>query len=78
MPKLRWFTWVGLLGAGVASWALVWAAVSSQLAKHANHVVWLTSGLETSIPVRIAGLLATLFLAVMASEWLVRILGKDS
>lgn len=77
MPRLKWFTWLGLLGAGIASWGFVWLVVSSQLAKHGYRVEWLTSGLETSITARILGLLAAGFLAVAASEWLMRILGRN-
>lgn len=78
MPRLKWFTWIGLIGAGIASWGLVWLAISSQLAKYGYRVEWLTSGLETSITARIIGLLGAAFLAVLASEWLMRILGRNS
>lgn len=78
MPRLKWFTWIGLIGAGIASWGLVWLAISSQLAKHGGRVEWLTFGLETSINARILGLLGAVFLAVVASEWLLRILGRNS
>ena len=77
MPRLKWFTWLGLLGAGMASWGLVWLALFSQLAKHATRAEWLTSGLETSITARILGLLATVFLAVVVSDWLMRIMGRN-
>jgi hypothetical protein len=77
MPRLKWFTWIGLVGAGITSWGLVWLAVSTQLGKHANCVEWLTSGLEGSITARILGLVAAGFLAVAASDWLMRILGRN-
>lgn len=77
MPRLKWFTWLGLIAAGIASWGLVWLAISPQLAKHANRVEWLTSGLETSVTARILGLLATVFLAVVVSDWLMRIMGRN-
>jgi len=77
VPRLKWFTWIVVLAAGIASWGLVWLAISSQLAKHSYRVEWLTSGLETSITARIIGLLGALFLAVVASEWLMRILGRN-
>ena len=78
MPRLKWFAWIGLIGAGIASWGFVWLAASSQLAKHANRVEWLTSGLETSISARIIGLLGVVFFAVVTSDWLMRILGRNS
>ena len=77
MPRLKWFTWIGLIGAGIASWGLVWLAISSQLAKHGNPVEWLTLGMETSITARILGLLGVVFFAVIASDWLMRILGRN-
>jgi cell division protein FtsX len=77
VPRLKWFTWIGLLGAGIASWGLVWLAISSQVAKHASRLEWLTSGLDESIAVRITGLMAAVFLAVVASDWLMRILDRN-
>lgn len=55
----------------------MWLAISPQLAKHANRVESLTSGLETSVTARILGLLATVFLAVVVSDWLMRIMGRN-
>ena len=78
MPRLKWFTWIGLIGAGIATWGLVWLVVSSQLAKHGYRVEWLTSGLETSITARIVGLFGAVLFAVVASEWLMRILRRTS
>lgn len=78
MPRLKWFTWIVVLAAGIASWGLVWLAISSQLAKHGYRIEWLTSGLETSIPARMVGLLAVLVFAVVTSEWLIRIMGRNS
>ena len=77
MPRLKWLTWIGLIGAGIASWGLVWLAVSSRLAKHGSYVEWLTSGMETSISARILGLLGVAFFAVVVSDWLMRILGRN-
>ena len=77
MPRLKWFTWLGLIAAGTASWGLVWLAISSQLAKHGTYVEWLTSGMETSITARILGLVAAVFLAALTSDWLMRILGRN-
>ena len=77
MPRLKWFIWIGLIGAGAASWGLVWLAVSSQIAKHGYRVDWLTSGLEASITARIIGFLGAVFLAAMTSQWLMRILGRN-
>jgi len=60
----------------MASWGLVWLAISSQLAKHGTYVAWLTSGMETSIIARILALVAAVFLAAITSDWLMRILGR--
>ncbi|HKF04376.1 MAG TPA: hypothetical protein VKB49_18785 [Candidatus Sulfotelmatobacter sp.] len=77
MPRLKWFTWLVVLAAGIGSWGLVWLAISPQLAKYGDHLEWLTSGLETSVPARIVGLLAVLVFAVATSEWLLRIMGRN-
>lgn len=77
MPRLKWFTGIGLLGATVASWGLVWLTISPQLAKYGNHLEWFTSGLEISVPARIVGLLAVVVLAGVTSDWLMRILGRN-
>jgi hypothetical protein len=77
VPRLKWFTWIVVLAAGIASWGLVWLAISPQLAKYGDYLEWLTSGMETSIAARIVGLLATVFLAVVISDWLMRIMGRN-
>ncbi|MGC2447346.1 MAG: hypothetical protein WA477_06865 [Candidatus Sulfotelmatobacter sp.] len=78
MPRLKWLTWVGLLGAGVASWGLIWLAISPYVAKQASRMGWLSSGLDNSTGARVMALLAVVFLAVVGSEWVVRVLGKHS
>jgi hypothetical protein len=78
VPRLKWLTWVGLVGAGVASWGLIWLAVSSYVVKQASQIGWLLSGLDNSTVARVMVLLAVVFLAAVSSEWLVRVLGKDS
>jgi len=78
VPRLKWFTWLGLLGAGIASWGLIWLAISPYVAKQASRIEWLTSGLDESIMVRMMGLMAVVFLAVIGSDWLMRILGRNS
>ena len=65
------------MGAGTASWGLVWLAISPQLAKYAKRVAWLTSGLESSITTRILGWVAAVFLAAITSDWLMRILRRN-
>lgn len=77
VPGLKWLTWVGLLGAGVASWALIWLAISPYLVRHANRFGWLVSGIDNLTVARVMSLLAVVFLAAVSSEWLVRVLGKD-
>ena len=71
MHRLKWFTWIGLIAAGTASWGLVWLAISSQLAKYGNRAAWLTSG--SSIRARILGWVAAVFLAAITSDWLMRL-----
>lgn len=78
MPRLKWLTWVGLVGAGVASWGLIWLVVSPYVVKQASQIGWLLSGLDNSMAARVVALLAVIFLAAASSEWLVRVLGKDS
>lgn len=78
MPRLKWLTWVGLLGAGVASWGLLWLAISPYVVKQASEIGWLASGLDNSAAARVMALLAVVFLAAVSSEWVVRVLGKDS
>ncbi|MGC2476811.1 MAG: hypothetical protein WA485_20925 [Candidatus Sulfotelmatobacter sp.] len=76
MPRLKWLIWVGLLGAGVASWGLIWLAISPYVVKHASRMGWLTSGIDNSTGARVISLLAVVFLGVVGSEWVVRVLGK--
>ena len=78
MPRLKWLTWVGLLGAGVASWGLIWLAISPYVVRQASRIGWLVSGLDNSTGAKVMALLAVVFLAAVCSEWLVRVLGKDS
>ena len=78
MPRLKWLIWVGLLGAGVASWGLIWLAISPYVVKQASRIGWLTSGLDNSTGARVMALLAVVFLGMVGSEWVVRMLGRDS
>jgi hypothetical protein len=77
VPRLKLLTWVGLLGAGVASWGLIWLAISPYVEKQASRIGWLTSGLDNSTGAKVMALLAAVFLAIVCSEWLVRVFGKD-
>jgi len=78
VPRLKWLIWVGLLGAGVASWGLIWLAISPYVVRQASRIGWLLSGLDNSMVARVMALLAVIFLGMVGSEWVVRVLGKHS
>lgn len=52
MPKLRWFTWSGLLGAGIGSWGLLWLLIWSYAVQQDSRLFWLTSDMRTPIAAR--------------------------
>ena len=72
MPRLKWFTWVGVLGAGIAGWSLVWLAVSSYVAQMFNRFAWLAAGKSSSFGSQILAVLSALFFATEAADWLRR------
>jgi len=72
MPRLRWFTWVGVVGAGIAGWSLLWLAVSSYVVQMFNRFAWLASGESDSIRSQILAVLGALFFASEAVDWLKR------
>jgi hypothetical protein len=52
MPKLKWFTWSSLLGAGIASWGLLWLVIWS-FVRHDSRIFWLTSDIRTPMAARL-------------------------
>jgi len=72
VPKLKWFTWAGLLGASIASWGLIWLAISSYFVQAASRFEWLTSEMGPSTGGRVMALLAIVLLAVAGSVRLLR------
>lgn len=53
MPKLKWFTWSSVLGAGIGSWGLVWLLIWSYLAQDDGRIFWLTSDLHSPMAARL-------------------------
>ena len=72
MPKLRWFTWVGVLGAGVAGWGLLWLALSSYVIRAVSQVEFLTSEMNPSIGSQALAVLGAISFAVAGADWLRR------
>jgi hypothetical protein len=72
MPRLRWFTWVGVLGAGILGWGLLWLAVSSYVVQMFTRFGWVASGNSSSIGSQILAVLGALFFATEAADWLRR------
>jgi len=71
MPRLKWFTWVGLVGAGIAGWSLVWLGISSFIIPTVNRIQSI-SVLSASISPQVLTLLVAVLLAMEATEWLRR------
>jgi len=72
MPRLRWFTWVGVLGAGILGWGLLWLAVSSYVVHAFDRVQSLTLAVNSSIGSEILAVLAAVSLAMAGADWLRR------
>jgi len=72
MPRLRWFTWVGVLGAGIAGWGLFWLAVSSYIIRALARVEFLTSEMNPSIGSQALAVLGAVSFAVAGADWLRR------
>jgi hypothetical protein len=72
MPRLRWFTWVGVLGAGVLGWGLLWLAVSSYVIRAVARVEFFTSEIGPSIGNEILAVLAAVSLAMAGVDRLRR------
>jgi len=72
VPKLRWFTWAGLLAAGIASWGLIWLAISSYLVQAVRRFDWFTPEMGPSTGGRVMALLAAVFLAVAGAVRILR------
>ncbi|HTS10288.1 MAG TPA: hypothetical protein VMP68_32290 [Candidatus Eisenbacteria bacterium] len=72
MPKLRWFTWVGVLGAGILGWGLLWLAVSPYVVHAFDRVELFTSVVNSSIGSEILAVVAAVSLAMAGVDWLRR------
>ena len=72
MPRLRWFTWVGVLGAGIAGWGLLWLAISSYIIRALAHFEFLTSEINPSIGSQALAVLGAVSFAVAGADWLRR------
>lgn len=72
MPRLKWFTWVGVLGAGILGWSLLWLAVSSYVIRAFDRVEFLTSEMNPSIGNQALAVLGAVSLAVAGADWLRR------
>ncbi|HKS74418.1 MAG TPA: hypothetical protein VJQ82_14545 [Terriglobales bacterium] len=72
MPRLRWFTWVGVLGAGILGWGLLWLAISPYVIHALDRVQSLTSVVNSSIGSEILAALAAVSFAVAGVNWLRR------
>jgi hypothetical protein len=72
MPRLRWFTWVGVLGAGILGWGMLWLAVSSYVIRALAHVEFFTSEIAPSIGREVVAVLAAVSLAMAGMDRLRR------
>lgn len=72
MPRLRWFTWVGVLGAGIAGWGLLWLAVSPYAIRAFDHVELFSSGTNLSIGSQMLAMLGAISFALAGADWLRR------
>jgi hypothetical protein len=72
MPRLKWFTWVGVLGAGILGWGLLWLAVSSYVVHAFDRVQSLTLAVNSSILSEILAVLAAVSLGMAGLDRLRR------
>ena len=72
MPRLKWFTWVGVLGAGVAGWGLLWLAVSSYVIRAFDRVEFISSEMNPSIGGQVLAVLGAVSFALAGADWLRR------
>ena len=72
MPKLKWVTWVGVLGAGVAGWGLLWVAVSSYVIRAVERLEFVTSEIDPSIGGQLLAVLGAVSFALAGADWLRR------
>ena len=72
MPRLRWFTWVGVLGAGILGWGLLWLAIAPYVIHAFDRVESFTSIVNSSIGSEILALVAAVSLAMAGVDWLRR------
>jgi len=72
MPRLRWFTWVGVLGAGIFGWGLLWLAVSPYVVHAFDRVQSFTSVVNSSIGSGILAVASAVSLAMVGVDWLRR------
>ena len=72
MPRLRWFTWVGVLGAGILGWSLLWLAISPYVVHAFDRVQSFTSVVNSPIGSEILAVVAAVSLATVGADWLRR------
>ncbi len=72
MPRLKWFTWFGVLGAGILGWSLLWLALSPYVTQGFNRVESLTYAVDPSLGNQVLTLLSAIFLALAGADWLHR------
>ena len=72
MPRLRWFTWISVLGAGVAGWSLIWLAVSSYVIRAFDRIEVLSSEMNPSMGGQVLAAIGAVSFALAGVDWLRR------